>query len=79
MIIYYGTRKRLKPVRQLGRMRCTNCGHEVEASLAKETGYFHIFLIPVFPVFGYKLVFCPCCGVMRKLTNDEFKEMKDAE
>ncbi|MCR5529899.1 zinc-ribbon family protein [Oscillospiraceae bacterium] len=78
MIIYYGTKKKLKHVKQLGRMRCTNCGHEVDASLTKEGGYFHIFFIPVFPVFGYKMIFCPNCGIMKKLTSEEFKEMKES-
>lgn len=64
-----------KTEKPLGRMRCTNCGHEVDAALVKETGYFHIFFIPVFPSFGYKMIFCPHYGIMKKLTNDEFKEM----
>lgn len=77
MIIYYGVKKKLKQERHLGKMRCTNCGHEVEASLAKEGGYVHIFFIPVFPVLtGYKMIFCPCCGIMKKLTSAEYKEMK---
>lgn len=78
MIVTYGTRKKLKNIKPLGRMRCTNCGHEVEATLTKETGYHHVCFIPVFPAFGYKIILCPCCGIMKKLTNDEFKEMKNS-
>ena len=79
MIIVYGTRKKLKTVKQLGRMRCTNCGHEVDASLTKETGYFHICYIPVFPHFGLKFIMCPHCGIMKTLTSAEFKELKDSD
>lgn len=79
MMVVYGTRKKLKNIKSLGRMRCTNCGHEVEASLAREGGYFHICYIPVFPHLGYKIILCPHCGIMKKLTNEEFKEMKNEE
>ncbi|MBR3518071.1 MAG: zinc-ribbon domain-containing protein [Lachnospiraceae bacterium] len=78
MIIYYGTKKKLKPVSDLGEMTCTNCGHRIGATLAKEGGYFHIFFIPVFPLLtGYKFIYCPYCGIMKKLTNAEFKELKE--
>ena len=78
MMVVYGTRKKLKNIKPLGRMRCTNCGHEVDASLAKEGGYFHICFIPVFPHLGYKMILCPCCGIMKKLTNEELKELKNS-
>lgn len=78
MIIYYGTKKKLKMVKPLGRMVCTNCGYEVDATLAKETGYHHVFLIPVFPAFGLKIILCPHCGIMKNLTKDEFNEMKNS-
>ena len=78
MIIYYGEKKKLKHIRELGKMRCTNCGHEVEASLAKEGGYIHVFFIPVFPSLGgYKIIFCPNCGIMKKLSSEEFKNLKN--
>ena len=78
MIVYYGFRKKLKLVKDLGEMTCTNCGHKVGASLAKEGGYMHIFFIPVFPLLtGYKMVYCPCCGIMKKLSGDEYKKMKN--
>ena len=77
MIIYYGFKRKLKPVSDLGKMTCTKCGHDINASLAKEGGYFHIFFIPVFPILtGYKMVYCPCCGISRKLTGAEYKELK---
>ena len=77
MVIYYGVKKKLKLVSDLGQMTCTNCGHNVRAALAKEGGYVHIFFIPVFPVLtGYKMVYCPNCGIMRKVSGEEFKEMK---
>ena len=78
MMVVYGTRKKLKNIKPLCRMMCTNCGHEVDASLAKEGGYFHICFIPVFPHLGYKMILCPCCGIMKKLTNEEFKELKNS-
>ena len=77
MMVVDGTKKKLKTVKKLGRMRCTNCGHDVEASLTKEAGYFDICFIPVFPHLGYKIILCPNCGIMKKLTNEEFKELKD--
>ena len=78
MIIYYGSKRKLKPVSDLGEMTCTNCGHKIRATLAKEGGYFHIFFIPVFPILtDYKMIYCPCCGVMKKLTSEEFKDLKE--
>lgn len=77
MIIYYGVKKKLKPVSDLGEMTCTNCGHKIGATLAKECGYVHVFFIPVFPVLtGYKIIHCPYCGIMKKLTGAEYNELK---
>jgi predicted RNA-binding Zn-ribbon protein involved in translation (DUF1610 family) len=77
MVINFGVKTTLQLVSHLGHMTCTNCGQEVRAALAKEGGYVHIFFIPVFPVLtGYKMVYCPNCGIMRKLSGEEFKEMK---
>ena len=77
MIIYYGVKKKLKLVSDLGEMNCTNCGHRIGASLAKEGGYVHVFFIPVFPILnGYKIIRCPYCGIMKKLTGAEYAELK---
>lgn len=80
MMVVYGTRRKVKFVRKLGRMTCTNCGHDVEAAVAKEGGYFHIYYIPMFPaVGGLKFIACPNCGVMRTLNKQEFKSLKKGE
>lgn len=77
MIIVYGTRKKIKIDRDLGRMTCTNCGYDVNASLAHESCYAHFCYIPVFPYTGIRMRFCPNCGIMETLTKEEFKEIKN--
>lgn len=80
MIIVYGARKKVKKIKPLGIQECPNCGHRIDAELAKETGYCHIYYIPVFPLLGcYKFIACPYCGISKKLTSAEFKELKQKE
>ena len=80
MIIVYGTRKKLKKIKDLGPTTCTNCGHNVMATLNKEGGYCHLCYIPVFPyTMGYKFIGCPNCGIAKKLTGAEYKELKNKE
>lgn len=79
MIVVYGLKRKLKHVKSLGTAVCPNCGHKVETELAKIGGYAHIYYIPVFPYLGgEKFVLCPCCGISKKLTGAEFKELKKA-
>ncbi len=78
MMYVYGTRKKIKKIRDLGQMTCTNCGHSINAVLAKEVGYCHFCYIPVFPyLMGYKIILCPNCGIMRKLDNEEFQSLQE--
>lgn len=77
-VIYYGTKKKLHIDKALGVQTCPNCGHQVEMSLAHESGYFHIYWIPLFPLGGWKIKACPVCGVSQKLTSEEFKTLKKA-
>lgn len=77
-VIYYGTKKKLHIDKVLGVQTCPNCGHQVEMSLAHESGYFHIYWIPLFPLGGWKIKACPVCGVSQKLTAEEFKTLKKA-
>lgn len=78
MIVVYGTKRKVKKIKPLGVQNCPNCGHKIEAELAKEGGYFHIYYIPVFPYLGgYKFISCPCCGISKVLTGDEFKQLKN--
>lgn len=77
-VIYYGTKKKLHIDKALGVQTCPNCGHQVEMSLAHESGYFHIYWIPLFPLGGWKIKACPVCGVSQKLTAEEFKTLKKA-
>lgn len=80
MYVVYGTRTKLKTVKNLGPTTCTNCGHNVQATLNKEGGYHHIYYIPVFPnVGGWKFIGCPNCGIAKKLTGAEYKELKKKE
>lgn len=77
-VIYYGTKKKIHIDKALGVQTCPNCGHQVEMSLAHESGYFHIYWIPLFPLGGWKIKACPVCGVAQKLTSEEFKTLKKA-
>lgn len=77
-VVYYGTKKKLHIDKALGVQTCPNCGHQVEMSLAHESGYFHIYWIPLFPLGGWKIKACPVCGVSQKLTAEEFKTLKKA-
>lgn len=75
-IIYYGTKKKVKIDKSLGAQICPNCGHHVEMSLAHESGYFHIYWIPLVPLGGWKFKACPNCGISQKLTSEEFRTLK---
>lgn len=75
-VIFYGTKKKIKTDKSLGVQTCPNCGHEVELSLAHESGYYHIYWLPLFPIIGWKFKACPKCGMAKKLTSQEFKELK---
>ena len=76
--ICYGTVKKLKIDKSLGKQICPNCKHEIKLVLAHEGGYCHICWIPVFPYSGWKVKACPVCGISEKLTKQEFKNLKQA-
>ena len=77
MIVYYGVKRKIKIDKKLGNITCPNCGHFVEYALAHEGGYAHVYGIPIFPVLGgWKIKLCPICGIMEKVSNDEFKRIK---
>ena len=73
MVVYYGLNRKVKLKKNMGVMQCTNCGHQVEAQLAKIGGYAHLYHIPVFPYAGPKFILCPKCGIMKPLTGAEYK------
>ncbi len=74
--ICYGTKRKLVPDSSLGATTCPNCGHNVEMALAHESGYFHIYWIPIFPLPSWKVKLCPNCGIIEKLDGDTFKTLK---
>ena len=77
MVVYYGTKRKVKKIKDLGPTTCPNCGHNVIATLNREGGYHHVYGIPVFPnVGGWKFIGCPNCGIAKKLTGAEFKDLK---
>lgn len=76
MLVVYGTKKKVKRIKPIGTQVCENCGHTIDAELAREGGYHHIYYIPVFPYSGYKFILCPNCGISKKLTGAEYKELK---
>ena len=79
MIIVYGKKNSIKTVKYLGKKTCPNCGHEIEASLVKEGGYYYFEYIPVFPVLnGKKFIYCQYCGVSETLTKEQFKALKES-
>lgn len=75
-VIIYGTKKNIKSDKNLGVQVCKNCGHRVEMALAHETGYFHIYYIPLVPIGGWKVKLCPVCGISEKLDGATFKALK---
>lgn len=79
MLVVYGTKRKIKIDKELGPMTCTNCGHNVNASLAHEAGYHHIYYIPIFPYLGgADIIACPNCGIMRVLDREEFLSIKNS-
>lgn len=79
MTVIYGTKTKVKIDKELGMMTCTNCGHEVNAAVAHEAGYHHVYYVPLFPYLGgAKMILCPCCGIMKVLSKEEFKAQKQA-
>ena len=77
MFILYGTRKKVKVDKDLGRSVCTNCHHETAQALAREKTAVTIFYIPVLGWTSRRMILCPCCGEARTLTSAEYKEIKN--
>ena len=77
MFIIYGTRKKVKMDKKLGRSVCANCHHETEQALAREKTTVTIFYIPVVGWTSKRMIFCPCCGTVKTLTSAEYKDIKN--
>lgn len=77
MMVIYGDYRKLKIDKDLGEMVCPNCGHRVNAALARETHKPHICYIPVFYYTGWRIKFCPNCGVMERLSKEEYNRLKN--
>lgn len=77
MYVVYGSSSKAKIVKPIGTMTCPNCRHLVEMGLAKENFKIHIFYIPIFFITKFKFLFCPNCGIAKKLTGAEYKEYKN--
>ena len=77
MFIIYGTRKKLKIDKNLGRSICVNCHHETEQVLAREKTAVTLFYIPVIGWTSKRMIACPCCGEARELKSAEYKEIKN--
>ncbi len=74
MVIVYGWRTNIKKEKQLGNKLCTNCSHNEEMFLAKETFKLHIFGIPVFWTTKRRFIMCSNCGIVEELKKSEYKE-----
>lgn len=80
MLVVYGIKHKIKNIKSLGINTCENCGHKVETTLCKETGYIHVYYIPLLPYLGgFKFISCPNCGISKVLDKEEFKRIKDEE
>jgi hypothetical protein len=78
MVIIYGSKKKLKLDKDLGRCICPNCHHQVERTLAREKTYVTLFYIPVLGWTSKKFILCPCCGDSEVLTGSKYNELKNA-
>lgn len=78
MVIIYGSKKKLKLDKELGRCVCPNCHHQVERSLAREKTYITLFYLPILGWTSKKFILCPCCGDSEVLTGAKYKELKNA-
>ena len=59
MVIIYGSKKKLKLDKDLGRCVCPNCHHQVERTLAREKTYVTLFYIPVLGWTSKKFLLVP--------------------
>ena len=76
--VVYGVKKKVKLDKSLGVQTCPNCGHSVELQLARETGYGHLYYIPLLPLPTLKMKACPNCGLAQILSSEEYKQLKNS-
>lgn len=77
-LIVYGYRKGLYNKRFLGIKPCGSCGKFAERYLSR--GYFQITLFYILPIFGVptgRYLRCGNCNGMKKLTREEWKQLKE--
>ena len=55
---------------------CENCNNEEFWHLCKNSVWFTLFFIPIFPYENEKLLVCPVCKAAVKVPTDEFEQLK---
>ena len=77
-LIVYGYRRGLHNKKFLGIKPCSSCGKFAETYLSR--GFFQLTLFYVLPIFGVptgRYLRCDNCNAVRKLTRDEWNQLKD--
>lgn len=78
MYILWTSKDYLKEVKSTGVGECPNCHYYTDKKLCKEKFKLSLFyILPIFACTKKKILVCPNCGEIKKLTSAEYKELKN--
>ncbi|PIE97303.1 MAG: hypothetical protein CR988_08350 [Treponema sp.] len=82
MILYYGIKEKPLKTKNINTVWCSSCSKRGFISFSMFSKYFHIFWIPIFPVFRWGYSECSYCNnrlepkVMPEDLKEEYKKFK---
>lgn len=78
MLIVWGTKVFTKKVGATpGSYECPHCHNVQPCQAIKQTTWFTLFWIPIFPIGVKRYVACPVCNYGRKVKKEEMQNLID--
>lgn len=78
MVIIYGYGTRFKREGSVAISVCTNCGHDAEQTLCKQSFRITLFGIPIVNIPKQRGIMCESCGNIIPLGSVEYRDRKRA-
>ena len=76
MFIFFGTRR---TTAHLGEYKisgtCPRCKNTINLQIVKETDWFTLYFIPVFPFHITRYKMCPICSLSAEITKQEAENL----
>ncbi|MBR3812684.1 MAG: zinc-ribbon domain-containing protein [Spirochaetaceae bacterium] len=76
MFIFFGTRR---TTAHLGEYKisgkCPRCNNTINLQIVKETDWFTLYFIPVFPIHVARYKMCPICSVSAEISKEEAERL----